>query len=82
VRPLSLPRVAIPRANRLVKRYLRSHSRATAGEVSVFVTSIRPGEDKNVHSILYKYSRKPGDPIRKTGERGAYRYSLKEEASE
>jgi len=67
---------------RLVKHYLRDHSRATAGEVSAFVTSIRFGEDKNVHSILYKYSRKPGDPIRKTGDRGAYRYSLKEDAGE
>jgi uncharacterized damage-inducible protein DinB len=63
---------------RLAKHYLKEHPDSLAADVASFVASIR-GNDENVLSTLYKYSR-DGRPLKQTGKRGSYRYSLREEA--
>ncbi len=68
---------------RLVKYYLRTNGTSQAPDVIAFVLSIRPGgEDdrvmeKNVLATLYKHSR-PGRSLKQTGERGSFRYTLRE----
>lgn len=70
---------------RLVKHYLRLHPASLSTDITQFVLSIRPGDgpprvmEKNVLAVLYKHSR-PGRSLEQTGERGSFRYTLREEA--